>query len=447
MSFFYTSVIIASIGGFLFGYDTGIISGALLFIKQDFILSVWQSELLVAAALFGALIAAILCGILANKTGRRAKLLLSALLFTAGSIGCFLAPSLIWLLFNRFIVGLAIGITSYTTPLYIAEIAPSRYRGGLVAFNTIAVTRGIVTAYLVSYLLADLQAWRFMFGLGSVPSVMLLISIHYLPESPRWLLKIGDYKQAKAMLIKLHGESLQAMTEYQLIESHIKQFNPPWQSLFQPMYLRLLILGFILALIQQCTGINAILYYAPWLFEKLNLDHHSLFSVTFVIGLINFLMTIAAVYTVDKIGRRPLLLYGLGIMIISLFLLGLVLTIFPAQCWLAIACIFMFVAAYAMSIGCLFWIIIAELYPLNVRNMVMGFASGIHWAANLMVSLVFLSALDSIGISLTFWCFACAGLAGWLYCWFYLPETARFSLEDIERRTIVDRVEDQCLIY
>lgn len=446
MNFFYISVMIASIGGFLFGYDTGIISGALLFIKKEFVLTIWQSELLVASALFGALIAAVFCGILTNKTGRRPKLLLSALLFTMGSMGCFLAPSLIWLLFYRFIVGLAIGITSYITPLYISEIAPSRYRGGFVAFNTIAVTGGIVVAYWISYLLADLQAWRFMLGLGAVPSIMLLISIHYLPESPRWLLKIGDFKQAKAILVKLQGSSLHAMAEYQRIENHIKQFNPPWQSLFQPTYLRLLILGFILAIIQQCTGINAILYYAPWLFEKLNVSHHSLFSVTFIIGLINFLMTIAAVYTVDKIGRRPLLLYGLGLMVISLFLLGLLLNIFPAQCWLAIVCIFIFVAAYAMSIGCLFWIIIAELYPLNMRNMVMGFASGVHWAANLMVSLVFLSALDSIGISLTFWCFACAGLAGWIYCWLYLPETACLSLEDIERRTIIDRAEDQCLV-
>lgn len=437
MNFFAIRVMIASIGGLLFGYDTGIISGALLFIKAEFFLTVWQCEVLVGIALLGALLGAIICGVLANTVGRWSTIFCSGLLFTIGSFGCFVAPSLFWLLLSRFIVGNAIGIASYIVPLYIAEISPARYRGGLVAVNTIAVTGGIVVAYLVNYLLGELQAWRWMLGLGALPAIMLLMSMGYLPESPRWLIKIGNFKRAKVVLKQLRGTSLLALTEYHDIKNHIKQQNPSWQALVQPRFRRLLVMGFVLALLQQCTGINAILYYAPLLFEKIGVVNKSLLLlVTLAIGITNCLMTIVAVYIVDKVGRRPLLLHGLSAMIISLFLLGFFLKVYPTQYGLAIVCILSFITAYAISIGCIFWIIIAELYPLNMRNMAMGFASGANWICNLMVSLVFLSALDYIGASMTFWSFAAIGLMGWLYCWNKLPETAGISLEEIEKRTI-----------
>ncbi len=415
---------IAAIAGLLFGFDTGIISGAILFIQENFGLTTWMTEVVVSIVLLGALIGSLLSGKLVNQMGRRRAIGINAFIFMISTLCCALAPTLPLLLLGRFTVGLAIGIACYVVPLYISELSPARFRGGLVAINTIAVTGGILISYITSCFLSPSEDWRWMLGIGFFPAAALMIGIRYLPESPRWLIKKGDFAQAAAVLRQIRGE--EAEQEFQLIKEAIKQPQPYWKELFQPKTKKLIIIGIVLAAIQQVTGINTILYYAPLIFQRFGFQNIML--LTAAVGLINFLMTIVVMLRVDKMGRRKLLLIGLAGMTVSLFLLGL-----TKQPMIMLSSLFTFVAFYAASIGCIFWIVIAEIYPLNIRGLAMGIASGANWGSNLLMSLTFLSLLNAIGPSSTFLCYAFLGLLSFLFCYKWLPETGRYSLEELER--------------
>lgn len=433
---FIFTVILACTAGLLFGYDTGIIAGALPFIQRDFELNTWQSQFLVGSALFGALIGTFSCGLMANNMGRREMIKLTAALFTVGSFGCAMASNYWWLLSSRFIVGGAIGLASYSIPLYISEISPPRYRGGLIAVNTIAVTAGIVIAYLTNYALSFFETWRWMLGLGLFPAVFLWLGIYYLPESPRWLVHIGCLEKARLVLTQLRTSPEEVKMEFETINKHLQQPLLTWHELLQPQFKNQFIIGIVLAALQQMTGINAILYYAPILLGKIGfVDLSSSLLLTIVIGMANLIMTVVAIYKIDTMGRRPLLLWGIGIMILCLVTLGGVLKLAPYQSWsswVAVFCIISFVSAYAVSIGCIFWIVIAEIYPLNIRSTAMSIASGFNWSFNLLVAITFLELVEFWGVSETFWLFAFIGMCGWLFCLYRLPETARYSLEEIE---------------
>jgi len=425
---------IAALAGLLFGFDTGIISGAILFIQEAFGLNTFMTEVVVSVVLLGALIGSLCSGRLVNQIGRRRALGIDAALFLLSTLCCAFAPSLPILLLGRFAVGLAIGVACYVAPLYISELAPARFRGGLVAINTIAVTGGILVSYLTSFFFSTSELWRWMLGVGVFPAGALLIGAAFLPESPRWLIKCGQLSKAKEVLLKIRETSEEAEAEFEMIKEAIKQPQPYWKELFQPKMTKLLIIGVVLAAIQQLTGINTILYYAPLIFQRFGFESTSfLMLLTSVVGLINFLLTIVVMLRVDTLGRRKLLLWGLGGMTGCLLFLGLSIRLNLSP-WMTLSSLFSFVAFYAASIGCIFWIVIAEIYPLNIRGLAMGIASGANWACNLLMSLTFLSLLRSIGPSNTFLCYGVISLLSFLFCYRYLPETGQYSLEELEMK-------------
>jgi len=366
-----------------------------------------------------------------NVIGRRRIIEIDALVFMVSTLCSAFAPTLELLIFGRIGVGFAIGIACYVVPLYISELSPARFRGGLVALNTIAVTGGIFISYLMGYLLSPMESWRLMLGLGVIPAGFLWVGVRFLPESPRWLIKQGDVESARKLLRETRESVSEADEEMTAIQESLKQTDSGFRGLFEKSIRKVLLIGVGLAVIQQVTGINTILYYAPFLFQSFGFQSVSfLMLLTLGVGLINFLMTIFVMLRVDKVGRRSLLLCGLLGMTVSLVVLSV--SLLYGIVWATVISLFAFVAAYASSIGSIFWIVIAEIYPLNVRGLAMGVASCANWTANLFITLTFLSLLNWMGPSLTFGCYAVACFGSFLFCYYYLPETAQKSLEEIE---------------
>lgn len=428
-------ILIAGLGGFLFGFDTGIISGAIFFIQKKMSPTIFMTQAIVSIALIGALIGSFCSAYLVNRWGRLPVIRANAALFFFATLLSSFAPSFWVLILSRMGVGIAIGISCYVIPLYISELSPARYRGSLVAINTIAVTGGIFVSYLTSCLLSPDESWRWMLGIGVIPAAILWIFSQILPESPRWLTQQGKISDAKKILCFLHDKNY-AEKELAEIQNGLKENTSHPRDLFTPQMRKRLGVGITLAMIQQFCGINGILYYAPILLQKIGWESVSQVMLwTLFIGFLNFLMTFVVLLKVDSHGRRLLLLGGLMGMTLSLFMLAYGLTFELNSVWIkgsVLISLFAFIAFYAGSIGCIFWIVIAEIYPCGIRGLAMGIASGCNWTANLVVSFTFLSLLESIGTVGTFSLFAFACLLSFLFCYLWLPETAQRSLEEID---------------
>lgn len=427
---------IAALSGLLFGYDTGVISGVLLFITPRFQLSTITSELIVSMVVFGACLGALTTGRLGDRFCRRHLLLIAAIAFLLGSLYAALAQMSIHLIIGRFIIGLAIGISSYIAPLYIAEIAPPKYRGALVTLNVVMITGGIVIAYISNYVLAEVAAgWRWMLGAGALPASLLIISIKLLPPSPRWLIKQGRIEQAAHVLQQITDNPQEHLTA--LHQHYSKdQSQSRWRDLFSLGNGKLLIIGCALSIMQQISGINAILYYAPILFKTAGFDStQTQLLATIGIGMVNFLMTVLALYLVERLGRRTLLLGGFTIMTVCLSQVSLGFywheqTLFMK--WYLLANLIGFMIGYAGSIGCVFWVIIAEIFPLKFRASAMSLATATNWLSNGLVSLTFLSFLQTCGPTAVFFSFSSACLLSGIFCYRYVPETKGQSLEQLE---------------
>lgn len=427
----------SALGGLLFGYDTGVISGAILFIRNEFQLSYFQVETVVSAVLLGAIGGATCAGIFSDKFGRRKLLLFTAILFILASLGSALSINANWLIFNRILVGIAIGISSMTTPLYIAEIAPASNRGMLVSLNQLAITMGIVTSYIVDYSLASTESWRWMVGIGIIPAAIFGLGMLFLPESPRWLFKYGFEDQALQVLTFIHGSEI-ASQEMKELQESIKIPTMSLNQAMTPWLKRALIIGIGLAIFQQLTGINTVIYYAPMIFEFAHFKtaSHAILA-TGIIGIVNVLATIVALWLVDRVGRRSLLLVGLWGMIISLAILGASFY-FPHFSdylgWLTLSTLILYVISFAVSLGPIFWLLIAEIYPLSVRGKAMSIATIANWLANLVVALTFLTLIDLLGAPLTFWFYGAVGVVAWVFSYFLVPETKKMTLEEIEAK-------------
>lgn len=429
--------------GLLFGYDTGVISGALPLIIKTFHLNHLVAELLVGIVLLGALTGVCLSGAVTDRYSRLRMLRITAVAFMLGSICSALATNL-WLLFiGRFIVGLAVGVGSYITPLYLAEIAPAKTRGGMVALNTVMVTSGIVLAYVASWLLSSVSFnWRLMFGLGFIPAIFLSWCCSWLPETPRWLAKIGQLSKAQNLLRKLHGK-LYDDSEFKYLLSSLEMQNSSLSFrniVCNKKYLYLLLLGCVLAFAQQSCGINVILYYAPVIFNSAGLySETGKWMATIGVGSLNMLFTIVAVFSVDHFGRRPLILSGFTVMIISLTVFAICFSNMVSdsiKSLFLLGSLFSFIIAYAVSIGCIFWIVIAEIYPLAVRGRAMCIATAANWFFNAVVASTFLSLLKNLGPTNVFLIYAICTLGSLGFCFYYLPETKKLSLENIQNQLI-----------
>lgn len=431
----YTVSAIAAIAGLLFGFDTGIISGALLFIQQDFPLTTVMKELIVSSVLFGAMFGSLFSGSLTDRFGRRKLMLIISGLFIFGTLIAACASQVYAILFGRLFIGFAIGIGSYTAPLYIAEVSPFELRGGLVSLNQLAITIGILCSFLINYAFTNIDgSWRWMFGIGLVPAVLLSLGMLFLPESPRWLVKQGMIDKAIATLQHLRNSS-NVSHEITEIRNSLQIKQASFREIFAPWIRPVLFLGIMLGFIQQVTGINTIIYYAPTIFQMAGFpDASSSILATVGIGVVNVLATIFAVRYLDKLGRRPLILAGLAGMCVSL--LGVSLTFQAGTAgimpFLAMSCIFIFIISFAISLGVGLWLLVSEIFPLEVRATAMGVAVFSCWLWNFAVSSTFLSLLNALGPALTFLLYAVMCIFSIVFCYYKIPETNGVTLEQIE---------------
>jgi sugar porter (SP) family MFS transporter len=436
--FVFIAAVFAAVGGLLFGYDTGVISGALLFIKTQFHLSIFHQELVVSVVLIGATVGALSGGRLADTFGRRLMLLVTAVIFVAGAIVCASAGSLGALIGGRIIVGLGIGLSSTTVPVYISEVSPAAARGWQVSLFQLAVTVGILSAYLVDYGFGKSGAWRWMLGLAVVPGAMLGLGMLAMPETPRWLAEHGRGDAARKVLARIRGtQDVQA--EYGEIQETLSRAKERghFSDLLAPYVRPALTVGIGLAIFQQITGINTVIYYAPTIIQSAGIPSATgAILATAGIGLVNVLMTLVAMWLIDRVGRRPLLLAGITGMAVCLGILGFVFrTQQPSsgQGWLAVLILMAYVASFAISLGPIFWLLISEIYPLKIRGIAEGTAAGTNWAANLLVSLTFLSLVHALGPSWTFWLYGLLAIGSLLFSYFVVPETKGRTLEEIEQ--------------
>jgi sugar porter (SP) family MFS transporter len=437
-AFVYLAASFAGLGGLLFGYDTGVISGAELFFKNDFTLSTFALEVIVSGVLAGAAVGALGGGRLADIFGRRLLLIVTAIIFAAGAVICAAATSPAMLIVGRIIVGLGIGLSSGTVPVYISEVSPADARGWTVSLFQLAITIGILLAYVVDYAFAKSEAWRWMFGISLIPAAIFAIGMYFLPESPRWLVRHGDPARARAILARIRGTS-NVDGELKEIEQSFaqSQHHGNWRDLLSPSLRPALTVGIGLAIFQQVTGINTVIYYAPLIIQSAGVSSASgAILATAGIGAVNVLMTIVSMWLIDRIGRRPLLLTGIAGMVVTLGVLGWAFhsnVRSEALSWLAVTSMMVYVASFAISLGPIFWLLIAEIYPLQVRSSSEGLAATFNWGSNLLVSLTFLTLLQGIGAPKTFWLYGLCAIGAWIFSYSLVPETKGRTLEQIEQ--------------
>ena len=438
--FVYLAAGFAALGGLLFGYDTGVISGAVIFIKKDFALSTFPQELVVSMVLAGATVGALSGGKLADRFGRRPILLVTSVIFVAGAILCAAAPSLTMLVAGRVVVGLGIGLASTTVPVYISEVAPPKTRGWQVSLFQLAITIGILAAYLVDFAFARSESWRWMLGLAVVPGAILGAGMLFMPESPRWLAKFLHPDAARAVLARIRGQAEVELELREILDSLARaEEHGRWKDLLEPTIRPALIVGMGLAVFQQVTGINTVIYYAPTILQATGMPSASVaILATAGIGLVNVLMTVVAMWLIDRVGRRPLLLTGVAGMTVSLVVLGLVFHFHSSMhreslAVVAVFTLMAYVAFFAISLGPIFWLLIAEIFPLQSRGEAEGTAAATNWIANLAVSMTFLTLLEAIGPALTFWLYGLMAVGAWIFSYTLVPETKGRTLEEIEQ--------------
>ncbi len=427
---------IAALGGVLYGYDMGIIAAAAIFVKRTFALSTLMEELVVSIVLIGAMIGAIVGGTIADRIGRRATLVWAGGIFITGSLLAPLSATVFVLIVARAIIGIGIGFTSVTAPVYVSELAPPQSRGMLIGLYQFALTVGIALANLVGYWLAAHQAWRLMFGIAVVPTVFFLGVILTVPESPRWLFAHGRPAEAAAVL-RIYTDEMGAQHFLDDIEQGLKTpMEQRWRALWSPAVRGALFIAVGLTVLQQVTGINTIIYYGPQIFELAGSSSHTnAILATLIVATVNVVATVVGIALVDRIGRKPLLYVGVTGMTITLFALSFA---FGHQGMLgsslgsiAITCLVVYIACFAFSLGAIAWILVAEVFPLRVRGR--GVAAGTLFSgmANFAVSLTFLTLINILGSAGTFAIYGTFCIITLVFVRFVVPETRGRDLERI----------------
>jgi SP family galactose:H+ symporter-like MFS transporter len=423
---------VAALGGLLFGYDTSVISGAMLFLQSDFHLTDTQLEFAVGIALAGALVGSAIAGILADRWGRRSTLILAGIGFGVFAVLSGLAVGLVSFVVARFFVGACIGLASLVTPLYLAEMAPARIRGALVSLNQLAITVGIGVAYFVDYSLAASQNWRWMFITALFPSLVLLIGMIFLPESPRWLARSGFRQRALENFHRL-GRGDEAEAELRDVELVLQEEKGGFGMLFQPGFRVAVLVGIGLAVFQQITGINTIIYYSPAILRMSGYPSaKAAILAAAIIGVVNVLVTIVSILLVDRLGRRFLLLLGTAGMAVALTLVGIAFHNHSAG-FVVFYEVIAYIVFFGIGLGPVVWLLISEIYPTKIRGKAMSLATLTVWGANWLVAGTFLSLIHAAGPAGTFWIFAVICVLAFFFCLAFVPETKGRSLEDIER--------------
>lgn len=431
------AAVLAGIGGLLFGYDTGVIGGALPLIANDFDWDTpFRKGVITSSLLLGAAVGAFLAGRLTDRLGRKQLILLTAVTFVVGITGAALAPEAITLVAFRLIIGLGVGSASVIVPLYIGEIAPPDVRGALVSLNQLAITVGILSSQLIAYFLTTTGQWRLMVALAVIPSVVLGLGMLRQPESPAWLVEQEREDEAREILSRVRERPEDVDAEINEVQDVARQ-REGVNALFGPGVRPALIIGLGLAIIQQVTGINTVIYYAPTLLEGAGLGEHAAIGGTVIVGVINVLLTIVAIRLLDRVGRRPLLLGGTAGMIVGLTVLAISFigqgdAIDNTHAAIAIAALCLYIGSFAIGLGPVFWLLISEIYPLRVRGSAMSTAGVANWLANFVVAISYLSVLSAIGRPATFFGLAVITLISFVFMRARVPETKGRSLAEIE---------------
>ena len=437
--------IVAALGGLLFGYDTAVISGAIGFLQTRFALDPKWTGWAASCALIGCIIGVSVAGILSDRLGRKKVLIISAIFFLVSAIGTALPRTLTEFIIFRIIGGVGVGAASMTSPMYIAEISPARIRGKMVSINQFAIVSGILLVYFVNYFIAGQSTedwnvqfgWRWMFGSESFPALLLLFLLFFVPESPRWLAKQNRSDEAFGILCRVGGGQ-HAKEELAAIEDAIAHESGSIAQLLRPGMRVVLVIGVVLAVLQQVTGINVILYYAPEIFKKLGTGTSAALLQTIVIGTVNLLFTVIAIWTVDRLGRKPLMIIGAAGMGISLLAFGLSAFYQMTGVW-SLVFILGYIGSFAFSVGPVTWVILSEIFPTRIRGRAMAIATVCLWAANYLVSQTFPMMnenkwlVDRFHHGFPFWVYGalCAVLV--LFILFVVPETKGKTLEEIEK--------------
>ena len=439
LKYVYQYTFVAAVGGLLFGYDTAVVAGAIGFIQEKYNLSPAMTGWAASCALIGCMAGAMLAGALSDKLGRKKVLMISAFAFAISSVGILIPSAIEYFILFRFIGGIGIGIASILAPMYISEIAPADIRGRLISIYQLGIVTGILLIYFVNAGIAGLNddawnvdsGWRWMFGSGLVPSVIFIFLLLPIPESPRWLSKQNRWNEADAILAKVNGRE-NADKEIISIRESLTEKQAPFSDLMKPGLRTALIIGIVLSVFSQITGINVIMYYAPEIFKATGSGSSSALMQTVWVGSINLLLTIIAIKYVDKLGRKKLLLIGSAGMAVCLAIVGLAFYTDSAGGYWVLAGILLYISFFAISLGPLTFVVVAEIFPNHIRGRAMSVAIFFLWLSVYVVSQTFPMLLESIGSAYTFWIYMITSVMAFVFIWKVVPETKGKTLEQIQ---------------
>ena len=437
--------LVATLGGLLFGYDTAVISGAIGFLTKRFELDPTGMGWAASCALVGCIVGVLVAGEVSDRLGRKRALILAATLFFISAVGTALPRTLSQFVIFRIVGGVGVGIASMTSPMYIAEISPARIRGRMVSLNQLAIVSGILVVYFVNYFIAGQgneawnveTGWRWMFGSESLPALALLLLMFLVPATPRWLIKQGRREEAFAILKRIGGEK-HAEAERKEIETTVAHESASLRQLLRPKMRMVLFMGITLAVLQQVTGINVFLYYAPEIFKKLGAGTDAALFQTIIVGAVNMVFTLIAIWTVDKLGRKPLMIVGASGMGISLFALGFASYAQRVEGW-ALIFVLGYIGCFALSLGPVVWVVLSEIFPTKIRGRAMSIATLGLWTANYIVSQTFpmmsenAFLVDNFHGAFPFWIYGALCVVTVVFVVRFVPETKGKSLEEIER--------------
>ena len=447
--------VVAALGGFLFGYDTAVISGTIAQVTQLFQLDALQQGWYVGCALVGSIVGVLFAGILSDKLGRKLTMVISAVLFSTSALGCALSADFAQLVVYRIIGGVGIGVVSIVSPLYISELAVAQYRGRLVSLYQLAVTVGFLGAYLVNYQLLAwaesgtqlsvdwlnkifiTEVWRGMLGMETLPAILFFIIIFFIPESPRWLIVRGKELKAVNILEKIYNSITEAKSQLNETKSVLtSETKSEWSLLMKPGIFKAVIIGVCIAILGQFMGVNAVLYYGPSIFENAGLSGGDSLFYQVLVGLVNTLTTILALVIIDKVGRKKLVYYGVSGMVVSLILIGLYFlfgdSLGVSSLFLLVFFLF-YVFCCAVSICAVVFVLLSEMYPTKVRGLAMSIAGFALWIGTYLIGQLPPWMLQNLTPAGTFFLFALMCVPYMLIVWKLVPETTGKSLEEIER--------------
>ena len=447
--------VVAALGGFLFGYDTAVISGTIAQVTQLFQLDALQQGWYVGCALVGSIVGVLFAGILSDKLGRKLTMVISAVLFSTSALGCALSADFAQLVVYRIIGGVGIGVVSIVSPLYISEVAVAQYRGRLVSLYQLAVTVGFLGAYLVNYQLLAwaesgtqlsvdwlnkvfiTEVWRGMLGMETLPAILFFIIIFFIPESPRWLIVRGKELKAVNILEKIYNSITEAKSQLKETKSVLtSETRSEWSLLMKPGIFKAVIIGVCIAILGQFMGVNAVLYYGPSIFENAGLSGGDSLFYQVLVGLVNTLTTVLALVIIDKVGRKKLVYYGVSGMVVSLILIGLYFlfgdSLGVSNLFLLVFFLF-YVFCCAVSICAVVFVLLSEMYPTKVRGLAMSIAGFALWIGTYLIGQLTPWMLQNLTPAGTFFLFAVMCVPYMLIVWKLVPETTGKSLEEIER--------------